>query len=61
MKMPESKEAMREQVRYAMHEKFGGYDAIEIEPLLDEALENVAGGQDICSLVFCSSSSQEKE
>jgi hypothetical protein len=48
----------REKLRQQIQEKFGQVESIGIEPLLDEALEHVAGGveesMDICSYMWCS-------
>jgi hypothetical protein len=49
---------IREKLRQQIQEKFGQVESIGIEPLLDEALEHVAGGveesSDICSWMWCS-------
>ena len=54
----------REKLRQQIQEKFGQVESIGIEPLLDEAMEHVAGGvdnaADICSWMWCSHAADEQ-
>jgi hypothetical protein len=52
-----SQDETREKLRQQLQEKFGQVESIGIEPLLDEALEHVAGGAEemaVCSYMWCS-------
>jgi hypothetical protein len=57
-----SQAEQRDKMRKQLQEKFGDVESIGIEPLLDEALEHVAGGGDeldICSYMWCSSNNED--
>jgi hypothetical protein len=58
-----SQAEQRDKMRKQLQEKFGEVESIGIEPLLDEALEQVAGGgdemADICSWMWCSSNTEK--
>jgi hypothetical protein len=59
-----SQNEQREKLRKQLQEKFGEVESIGIEPLLDEALEQVAGGGDeldVCSWMWCSSNNPDAE
>jgi hypothetical protein len=59
-----SQTEQRDKLRKQLQEKFGEVESIGIEPLLDEALEQVAGGgdgvEDICSWMWCSSNNEKE-